>query len=629
MIVATGPTQQSGIGAFASTTLLLSVLDAPFLIMDSTPAGLSPREVEPGVPFLEPIPVPLLPGMDEIEVESASLAVAGGLTDRQVSGSPGSGRVDLRLQQPAGTSGALSRVEFKGFRLSESGKVLGNSASHVAFRDAGGETTAGPVPTGVGNVFLHVLAQPLEGNSAGPPVAAAPEFAMPGGGRMGYGPALGGAFLDLGAPTGGSLPVTASFSPLLAGRNFRLSLGVAGTGTTATSGLPNEAVPFAGWQASEVIAVFRTRPEDVEFSLTAPGATPAVVASYPGELPAARSDTDLTPAFRAAAKAALANAQGDDLGIQLSIASPTGGKVLLALPRPVLRYIRRPLAGPEPLDLSAGFAELAFDLPVGLRPIGLSFAIDGRYGSARPLDAVRFPAGIPRAGYRLVPGRRIAIPFTFTQAEQLLPLSRLGAFGRSEGEGELLVSLYGGNNRAPAARYGAPVSIPLHADLDMTWHGAAWTGAPPPPPPHAERLWMVLEAAHGAFLLAIEPGALPHGALLSEDNGGAWSETIAAPLVGAWVDEIDPVTSEPAPLRALDLHGPAGLLNGDLVDVVGKHRPAAFSLRWVALAPTHTALMTQIAEADGPFSLRFACRRDVRLTVSDALLIYDPWSARS
>jgi hypothetical protein len=628
MIVATGPAHQSGIGAFTSTTLLLSVLDAPFLIMDSTPAGLSPREVEPGSPFLEPIPVPLLPGMDEIEVESASLAVAGGVSERQVNGSLGSGKVDLKLQQPAGISGALSRVEIKGFRLSENGKVLGNSASHVAFRDIGGDTVAGAMQ-GVGNVFLHVLAQALEGSSAGPPVAAAPEFAMPGGGRMGYGPALGGAFLDLGAPAGGSLPVTTSFSPPLAGRSFRLSFGVAGAGTTATSGLPNEAAPFVGWQASEVVAVFRTRPEDVEFSLTAPGAAPAVVASYPGELPAARGDTDLTPAFRAAAKAALANAQGDDLGIQLSIASPTGGKVLLALPRPILRYIRRPLAGPEPLDLSTGFAELAFDLPIGLRPIGLSFAIDGRYGSARPLDAVMFPSGAPRAGYRLVPGRRVAIPFMLTQAEQLLPLSRLGAFGRSEGEGELLVSLFSGNDRAPAIRYGAPVSIPLQADLDMTWHGAAWTGAPPPPPPHAERLWLVLEAAYGAFLLAIEPGAAPHGALLSEDSGGSWSETIAAPLVGAWVDEIDPVTGEPAPLRALDLHGPAGLLNGDLVDVVGKHRPAAFSLRWVALAPAHAALMTQIAEAEGPFSLRFACRRDVSLTVSDALLIYDPWSARS
>ena len=628
MIVTTGPSFKSGVAAANTNFMLLSVLEAPFVTgFEAEPPGLSPREVQPGAPLSEPIPVPLLPGMDDIEIESANVAVAGGGTDSTVSGTLSNGTVDLRLQSPAGVSGSLRRIDISGFKLTQGNAPLGNSASDAAFLDASGSMAVG---TPIGDPrYLHLLLQPLSGNTPGPPIAALPRFDMPGGGKMGYGPALGGGFLSLGTLSGGALPVTADFAPALTGRAFRMGLANSPNGTSPTAGLPNEASPFAGWQASEITATFRTRPEDVQLSLSGPGAAPATVATYPGEMPAARSDTDLTPAFRAAAKAALLNATGEDLGISLAIASPTGGKVLLSVPRPRLRYVRRPLPDPAPVSLETGIAELPLDLPRGLKPMGLSFALDGRYGPSRRIDAAPLPQGAIRQGYRLVPGRRMTVPLALTQTEQLLPFARLAVFGRCEAAGELLLSVYHGGDPAPSRRLGPPVAVTMEPDLRMAWHAAPWAGAPPPSPPHPARVWLVIEIAHGAFLQGIDPSLPADGARLSEAEDGSWSEINAPPLTGAWVDEIDPATGEPAPLHALDLHGPDGLLNGDLVDVVGKNRPAAFSLRWVALAPTHDSLMSQIAAGDAPFALRFTCRRDVSMTVSDVLLTYDPWAARS
>jgi len=628
MIVATGPSFKAGL-VVKSNFALLSVLEAPFFAnLETEPPGLTPREVQPGVALLEPIPVPLLPGMDDIEVESASIAFAGGATDSVVSGTLSGGTVDLRLRSPAGTSGALRRIEINGFKLIQSDAPLGISSGNAAFLDATSGAMAIGQPPGDPR-YLHLMLQALDGNKPGPPIAALPRFDMPGGGDMDYGPALGGGNMSLGPLASGSLPVTAEFAPTLAGRAFRLGLAKSPNGTSPTAGLPNEATLFSGWQASEIKAIFRTRPEDVQISLAGPGAPPTTVATYPGEMPAARSDTDLTPAFRAAAKAALLNAPGGDLGISLSIVSPTGGKVLLAVPRPRLRYIRRPLAAPAPISLATGFAELPLDLPRRLKPLGLSFALDGRYGPSRRIDSSPFPQGAIRQGYRLVPGRRMTVSLTLSQTEQLLPLARLAVFGRCEAAGELLLSLYHGGDTTPTRRMGPPVAVTMVPGLTMDWHGAPWAGAPPPAPPHPAKLWLVIEVGHGAFLQGIDQNLPADGALLCESDGASWSQVNASPPAGIWVDEIDPATGEPAPLHALDLHGPHGLLNGDLVDVVGKNRPAAFSLRWVAMAPAHDDLLSEIAAADAAFALRFACRRDVSMTVSDAVLTYDPWTARS
>lgn len=623
MIAMVGPSYALSTRLFA-TSELLTVLDSPFSA-NAVPRGLSARALAPPEPLIEPIPVPFLPGMDEVEVDGASLLLAGGVTNRVVDAisKPGD-KWSLALTQPAGVSGALSRIAITGFRLTTTTHALGNSKASAAFLDVASNKMVADRAAPANSIFAHFMIR----TPTGPPIAAAPEFAMPGAGGRHYGPALGGVSMQTGAIAGDGLPVTLAVSPPLAGRTFDLAMGSIADdkGKTPIGGLPTDAGDFGAWEATQVRATFRTRPEDVEVALVGPGtAAPAVVASFPGELQGQTSETDLTPALRAMAKAALAAATGGDLGLHLKITGKSDGEICLAVPRPRLRYIRRPMVGPEALRLMGAREALLLDLPRGLVPGGISFAIDGRYGLARLTDASPTAEPSPCIGYRLAVGRRIALPFALSAVERLLPLRRLAAHGRAEGRGELLLSLYRGDGAVPGERYREPVAVALEPGTRMVWHRAEWSG-PGLVGPHPEKLWLVVEASHGVFLQAVGAGGA--GALLAEAGGAQWTDAIAPPLLQAWVDEADPATGEPAPLHALDLHGPTGLLNGDIADVVGKRKPGAFALRWLALGTAHAGLMHEIAANEGAFALNFSCRRDVTLNVSDAALTYNPWTAR-
>ncbi len=579
---------------------IVSLLDVAMFGGDErVPPGLERYALPDSGPLLLPVPVPLLPGMDAVEVQEARLTLAGGSRETEAAATrTAAGEIEVRF--PGGdTTATLKRLRVDGFRL----------------------TVAGASLAGLGNGdALHMIVQVLEGSRAGPPAAAAPHFAMPGGGGSRYGPALGGASLAVGAVVAGAAPLTLSLAPPLAASAFRIALVKPGE----DAALPNESTGWRDWAMTGATAFFSTRPRDVAVTLAGPGGAPAAVASFPGAMPADATAIDLTPAMRAMARTALAAATGDDLGLAVQISAAAGGDMLAAIARPRVRYVKRLLAQPQPMILRGNRAELRLAVPGGLVPSGLSLAIDGRYGVPRLLDSVALPTGRQRNGYRLVPGRRLAVPLGLTAAEQLLPLRRLAAFGRAEAPAALLLGLALGHGAVPGAAHGEPVAVPVAATSEMGWHRGEWR-LPALAPPHAERLFLTVEVTHGAFLLATDPAAGGEALL---DEGGGWMAAIAAPLVAAWVDEADPATGAPAPLHPLDLDGPAGPLNRDVAGVLGGARPPNFVLNWLAVAPAHAAMLAAVGAAAGDFALGFSCRRDVDLTLSDGMLTYDPWGAR-
>jgi hypothetical protein len=537
--------------------------------------------------------------MDAVEVDEARLVLAAGHRDVEAAGNrTAQGELDFRLSV-ADPTATLKRLRVEGFRLTAPDARIGN--------------------LGVGRA-LHLILQPLSGGSAGPPAAAAPHFPMPGAGAERYGPALGGASLAVAPPSGGTTALTLTLAPALAGEAFRAAF-VRPAGDAV---LPNDSEAWPHWSMGQATATFRTRPRDVEVTLASPGGEPALVASFPGAMPTEATTIDLTPAMRAQARSALRTATGNELGLSVQIVAASGGDMLAAIARPRVRYVKRPLAGAQPLALRGSRGELRLAVPAGLTPNGLSLAIDGRYGIARLLDSVSLPSGRRNTGYRLLPGRRLAVPLSLTSAEQLLPLRRLAAYGRAETPAALLLALARVAGQVPGAGHGDPVSVPVPAAAAMDWHRGEWQ-APALAAPHPERLFLTIEVTHGAFLLAIDP--VSGGDALLSEAGDGWAPARASPLAAAWVDEADPATGAPAPLHPLDLEGPGGPLNRDIAGVSGGLRPPSFVLNWLAVAPAHATLLKAVGEAGGDFSLGFSCRRDVDLTLSDVTLTYDPWAA--
>jgi hypothetical protein len=607
---------------------LVSLFDLPVvLVADAVPPGLELHPLPDSGPLTVPIPVPFLPGMDSIEVESASLAIAGGVTERQADARRTGDEIEVKLPGADATA-SLRRLVIDGFRLtSEAAGLAPDRNAPFLVKETGGSGLV----TGEASAvvpFLHLLVQPLDGSSAGAPAAAAPRFDMPGSGRARYGPALAGATLSVSAVSGGAVSLTLSTAPALSGTGFRIAFVHAtdGKGASIHGGLPNETAGWPHWSMTGAHAAFATRPRDVEAMLAGPGPdAPAAVGSFPGPMPTARTDIDMTPAMRAIARAALPVAAGDDLGLRLQVTAAAGGDMRIAVPRPRLRYVKRPLAAPEVLALRGSRGELRLAVPHGLTPNGIGLLVDGRYGIPRLLDSVALPIGRVAVGYRLTPGRRLALPLALTTAEQLLPLRRLAVHGRSEGPAALLLGLAQGHGAVPGAAHGEPVAIAVEAGPAMDWHRGEWR-APALAPPHPARLFLTIEVTHGAFLMAVDTAG--EAAARMAAAAGGWDTAAAPPLAAAWVDEADPVTGAPAPLHPLDLDGPGGPLNRDIAGVAGGSRPPGFILSWLAAAPAHAALLAAIGAGGGTLSLGFSSRRDVDLTLSDATLTYDPWAAR-
>jgi hypothetical protein len=114
----------------------------------------------------------------------------------------------------------------------------------------------------------------------------------------------------------------------------------------------------------------------------------------------------------------------------------------------------------------------------------------------------------------------------------------------------------------------------------------------------------------------------------SQDDGGSWTKIEAKPISQLAVSEIDD-RGNPSPVDAVSLLWTDGVLNADLVGIGGQagEHPPEFRRFWVAQVPAHDPFLNRIPELGGVLPLSFSCRRDVSLSLSQAVLVYNPWEA--
>lgn len=571
------------------------------------PAGGEARELA--------VPVPFLPGMDEIEVGAATAAIGSRAIERGTDHAGPTGTATsatLSFTPPmAGAPVSLLRIEIDGFSAGTEPIARTLAAPGVTlFWPAGGATaTIDPLP---GAQALHLLASP----SSGPPFLAAPAFRMPGAGGALYGDALGGCDLTVTRAADGTVRLVLTpdsrAPPLNAVRLTVVRLA------PDAPRLPNEGAPVP-WRARSIHAVWRLHPAALKVEAVAAGRA-VLVAELPGDPVRRMIDFDFTAALRGLARAAYDAAQGAaDLGFALRVTATGPGAARMRLDRAGLRTLRRPQARPERLVLRGAPAGLTLTgAGAGLRPEALDLALEGRFLPERLTDASDDAPPLPRRGLVAEGAVQLARRTTLTAPERALPLVRCAVFGRAAAPTELLLTLHAGD----ALRIGPPLGPAAALTLPAA-DVPAWLLAPfaaPIAPPLPPVVWLVLQVPRGRFLWH-GAAAEDDTALLSGDAGGAWTDAATRPAMQLAVRE---PSATPLPLALRwEAAGQAGTL---AVDAAGNTGPA-FQRRLLLGADTAPQALAAVAIA--PLSLRFACRRDVDLAVSAATFAYNPWTARA
>lgn len=574
------------------------------------PAGGEAREV--------PLPIPFLPGMDEVEIAEAGAAIGPRAIERETdhaapAGSGTTATLEFAPLAP-GAPVTLARVVIEDFRLVASAtvRVLHLSGTSRLTWAAGAER---PVRSTIGGPAepIHLMLAPADG----PPFLAFPAFPMPGaGGAALYGAALGGAAATAEVATDGkatlTLVPTAAVPPLA-----RLALVVARLPDGARA-LPNETAPIA-WRAARIRAIWRLRPAALKVEAVGAGRSVAV-AETPGDPGRDFVAFDAAAALRGLAKAAYGAVSGGDLGLGLRVTATGAGRARLRLDGIGARYLRRAVDRPVRLALRGAAGTIAIaGAGGGLRPVALDLTLDGTFRAERLSDASDdTPAGA-RQGLAASGARRLARRTALTEAERALPLVRVAVFGRAAAPCEVLVALHAGD----AMRVGAPLGPPVTATPDEAplpaWHRLDLRSPILPPLPPV--VWAVLRVPRGRFLWH-GPAAEDDTALLSEDDGASWGEAATRPAVQLALAD-PPARAEPLLLR-WSAASASGTISADLA--AGQAPGFARRLLLAESRAEDAALLA--AFALGPVELAFACRRDADLAVASAVLAYNPWTAR-
>lgn len=575
------------------------------------PSGGEARDV--------PVPIPFLPGMDEVEVATAAAAIGSRAVDRpsEHAGPSGGGTsATLAFNPPvAGAPVALGRIEIEGFTLTATAgirrKLQPTSGSAVFWNSGSGRGSSGA--TGVEPEHaVHVLVKP----DNGPPFLAAPGYPMPGDGSALYGEALGGATLTAALdPSAGTARLV--LTPRAgAATPARLVLTVVRNAPDKPS-LPNEATPIS-WTATRVTAVWRVQPASLKVEAVAGGKT-ITVAQMPGDPGRDFIDFDFAAAARGLSEPAYAAAAGQaDLGLTLRVTATGPGAARLRLGQAGVRYLRRPLSQPAKLGLRGAPETVELrGAGGGLRPVALDLSVQGKLLPDRLTDGSDEQPPDPRRGLVAERAIRLARRTALTPAEQALPLVRIAVFGRAATAAEVLATLHQGDLMRVGPPLGPPVALTLQAAPAPSWHRVALGPILPPLP---AVVWVVLEATRGRFLWHGNP-ADDDTALLSGDGGASWADAATRPALQLAVREMT-ITPTVLPLRWRTADR-SGLLAADITNGA----PAADFAQHLLLAEdTQAAPLAAVALA--PLMLAFTCRRDVDLSVTDPTFAYNPWTAR-
>ena len=636
MSIIIGPTFTHDPGPIADFGLVTSVLDTPINIVVMAPLILGdPIDFDAGAPPHDmAIPIPHLPGLDEIELTSASFSIASAAYERTQSvaaGSPSGGTVAITLGGvAAGQTVSLTGISLLGLTVEPPAGTtyaLKGSGGSVYWTLDGSDVVSSTSNPGGTIEHLHILVQPGTGGSAGPPIVAAPHFNMPGAGGGLYGPALGGAVLSVTHKGSGRADAVLTLSPPQPMSACTVLVGTAGE-NGAHKGLPTD-VAAVTWSATAAEARFDTRAQGITVTTHAGATAPedgALVTTFESDPGALLRTVDFAPAARVALDQGYPTATGADLGLTLRVAVATPGALHLQLGSVAARYVQRPLPLPAALALRGAPETVEIPLPAGLRPLGLSFRADGRYGPARLIAAADATPQTSPEGYRVAGPQRMARRLTLNAKEATLPLVRLALYGRASAAGELLITRHGGDANRIGAALGPPVSLPVTPAPRPGWHRVdipVRDGLPP----QAQAFWISVEATEGVFWWHAEMQPTAAEAQVSTDEGTTWAKVPGQPYTQAWVNEVDPVTGDPAPLAPLALGWENGILNADIVGVGAGALDAVFTRLWVAEGSANAAFLDDIAGLAETLALSLESTRDIDLSVTEVVATYDPWTA--
>lgn len=605
--------------------------------------------------------VPYRAGMTELVVESASLQLRGDSVDQPLASVAKSDPdAPPTITGPADAPGSeLRQLRLEGFSLTPP------AARAMALTADGGSTSGWQWQLeDAKTVFrrrsdgrqVHVLVRVgVAGAVLGPPVVAAPGYAMPGsGGRM-YGPVLAGATLRLDDPAPGAAridldpPVPAATAQIVVGHNDK---------TARTEGLPHEldALP---WTASAVHGVWTSRPSDVELQASSSSSSERVpVASFPG--PVRQPGTvDLAAAARALLPRAYLASSGEAVRLLVAATSSSPGDLVASGFQIRARYRYDAVkSAPVSLTLTGGTEHAILSLPGGAAPDDALFTLDGRFSPATLLASSDRERLDVHSGLRLAPGIRVRRRVVIGEPERGRPLIRVGAFGRCATGAEVLAVLLGDLGGRPGAALSPPVALRIPAASDPQWHRGSFDVALDVG--RVGAVWVQLWAASGSFSwfappqVPDEPANGPLDVALSLDDGATWAAGAGLPRPLVQV-HYEAERAEPMPLRltaagqplipdvlalaagasriettlasavsgaaALAMAGPATSPPGAVARARAT-KSAAYRLHDVRLLAANALAALDGA---GACSLSFSCERDVTVRVEAAAFTYDPW----
>lgn len=577
--------------------------------------------------------VPRLEGMRELRVRGARFVVRPKPVELPLVTASGAfgvaGASLLVVGERPPSSAALRSITVRGLSVAPgANETFGLNGHQGAFgsfswsADAAGKVSFEALTGGFdGGNQLHLLVQPRGDDGAfGPPTHGAPHFTIPSGL---YDALLGGVRLRLGAPESNSL--TLEFDQPLVCTGARLVVALV-RDKGRHGGFPDELQRLT-WSADEALGVWESSP--AELSIEAHSGGPRVpISSIPGVAPSSGLEVSFLPAARSLLNEAYKRGGREALPLAFDVTCKSEGVCSIERADLAASYVAAPLeSGPLRLELRGApeFAQLA--LPRGLTPRDAFWSLDGRFGPGLLLSSSDTTFRSVNAGHRLEGARRVARRFAVGAAESVLPMMRIGLFGRASRTAELLVRLHAVAGALIGAPLGPAHSLLIEPSSTARWHRLEFEGAPPPNDTRA--VWIVAQVARGVFRWSADPARTDEPVLCSDDGGSSWNASPLAPLAQLHARST-PI--EPAPIR---VHAAGSLAHEDLLLARGARTlltasrehaaPDCFRIEQGVLLERDQ--LARVQELEGALELVFSCARDVDLSLLQAEFDYDPWGA--
>ena len=597
----------------ARAELLQLVLSAAIGTAEPPPLDTVELPDEDGGEAARELGLPLLPGMDEVQVDEARLVLRAEPREMEVTTHT---VTNVAAGANQGTVVALAKPSrLRKVELTYT--VPAGTSPRLVVRPAEKQ----------GNAF-----------SFGAPIYAAPDFPPPG--PM-YGRVLSGlAVQDL----GGDRRLATFPNVLGSAWLFQLATGDSPTELSAQAFQP---------QVGKV--VIQALPRDLALELAPSGGGPGIpLWSHPDLLlpETGEQEVHFTPLAQKTLAEELAARSGEagavTLPVPLRFRATSGGAVGITARSLAARYVVRPL-GPDPatLRLDGGWSPLGLDAPAALTPAGSAVRVTAKLlGRELNAGSPEPPVAPPGGGLRVSAERAVATALRFLpdEAGRRLPLASVRLYLAAPEDAEGTLEIREDTAGAPGPPLAAPIvrQVPRGAsgwiELELT--------APLAVEPGDRPLWLTLRVTRGQLFWFGAPGAAPSpdpggvGApvRVSPDQGRTWGspEEALATLAtggGPLLAQLFHAVPDPLPRPVVRLHRGAALLAGDWLSALQptaqprEYRAEAAVLPAAVLAGLAAVPPTGPGAGRVRSELRLFSRSVLDLTLEGMTLFYDPFGA--